>query len=107
MRIFEILADDSKAYYIGNCKNSFDSDGDCHLAALPWGTVSDFAADEESAHKLSIQEFLKHVFVPDGVHRALIGHVVDLLRTESRDVYMIYDHDTDTHYFFIKSGAVK
>lgn len=87
--------------YVGNCVNSFTEDGDCIVMQLPYYTVSDFACNMAEADLITAEEFF------DNVPKS----VVDMLRLpissdfeyykDEDDVFMIYDCETDIHYFFV------
>lgn len=85
---------ENKAHYIGNCKDSFDEEGDC-IMPLPWGTVSDFAVAEENAKPISKEEFLKHV---DGAQKISSDYYVT-----TDGVYIQYDPRKDVHYFYVET----
>jgi hypothetical protein len=80
--------------YISSCLDSFDEDGDCIMAELPWSTVSDFACANELAKE--IEAFpIPEVFFED-LHRTSFRYYV----TEDH-VYIAYDGRKDVHYFFL------
>ena len=101
MKINEIISRDSRKRFVGTCVNSFDEDGDCIIPELAWDHTSAFAVDEENAVPVQPMEFNKVVAITPDVAQTFTGHQISYLRTEDHHVYMIYDHDTDVHYFFV------
>lgn len=88
----------TKYYFAGTCVNSFDNDS-CSFSN--YSDVSDFAVAEENAKSISRSEFLEKVGdVPDSIINHLSKNL-DFLHDEDNDVFMIYDKDSDIHYFFI------
>jgi hypothetical protein len=73
--------------YVGNCVDSFDSDGDCINDFLPWADATEFAQAEERkepAHPFQVAQRIRQLefYVMDGVMVA-------------------YDPNRDVHYFYI------
>jgi hypothetical protein len=86
--------------FLGTCVNSFDEDGYCDIPGLPYSDTTEFAQAEEEAKKISSQEFLKAVGeVPKDLKAELSDNLIFLHDIEN-DLYMIYDDNTDVHYFF-------
>lgn len=83
-------------YIVGTCVNSFDEDADCINSDLPYRDVSEFAVADENAARITKEEFLKNVNVPE----KLINIDAIYLHDIDNDVYMLYDVDLDIHYFF-------
>jgi hypothetical protein len=81
--------------------SSFDEDGDCTVTGLPWENVSHFAVSEGNSTRLSKVNFLDKVVLPDSIRNDIAGHNVTYLSSDDDDVFMLYDEDTDVHYFFI------
>ena len=100
MRYTELMEANSKYYFVGTCVNSFDEDdGTCVFDN--YQDVSDFAQSEEEAERIDAHAFYDAVAVPDQIARSLTNHELQYLRDIHRDVYMIYDVDSDIHYFFV------
>jgi hypothetical protein len=94
------LAEISKiAEFLGTCVNSFDEDGECTVPQL-YRDVSDFAYHEENAQKISSKEFYNKVGKIPTVIDSQIGKNREYLYDEDNKIYMIYDVDSDVHYFF-------
>ncbi len=83
---------------VGTSVTSFDENGKCVNSDLPWVDIQGFQDANSIADRLSRREF--YCFVRPDIHveDEVEGHVADYL--ESDGVYMIYDADTDRHYFF-------
>ena len=88
----------NKKHFAGTCVNSFDEEGNC-ITNLPWLTVSDFAVDEENAEEINKEEFLKNVDISKELIKKLLKHKLKFMKADN--VYMIYDDNTDIHYFFV------
>jgi hypothetical protein len=86
-----------KYYYVGNCINSFDEDGDSLIDQF--SDTSDFAWEEENANKISKEEFLNLV---DNYSMLPKHNKFIYLITMSKHVLMVYDKKSDVHYFFAK-----
>jgi hypothetical protein len=86
-------------HYIGSCVNSFDEDGDCIIDELPFSTVSDLAVAEENAKVINKNAFDETVTVPESIEHLTVGHEISYLVHD--EVYMLYDLDSDIHYFFV------
>lgn len=96
MRLAEIS---KNAEFLGTCVNSFDDEGECVVPRL-YRDVSDFAYHEENAQKISSKEFSNAVGkIPYAIDNQ-IGKSREYLYDEDNDVYMIYDTESDVHYFF-------
>lgn len=98
MKAAQILLE---AKYMGNCTNIFDEEGDCLFPEL-YTDVSDFAVHEENAKKITAKEFYKQIMSIDQDLEDTISHNRTYLHDIENNVYIIYDNDTDIHYFFIK-----
>ena len=96
MKINEIIHE--KKYCIGTCVNSFDENGNLIGAELPWRDASSFAVAAENAKNISEKEFFKNVTISPEMMKKLSKHQLDYLIADG--VYMIYDDNTDVHYFF-------
>ena len=96
MKVKELL----KEQYLGSCVNSFDDDGECLIADLPYADVTEFAQAEEQAIEISEREFKHNFDIPIGIQQQLSTNEVKYLYDQKHDVYMIYDLSTDVHYFF-------
>jgi hypothetical protein len=97
-QLFE--SEPQKKHFVGTCVNSFDSDGECVVPELGWANTSDFAVADESASKISREEFGNRVIIPP--------HLQDLIKSPhmlyleaSNSVLMAHDTDSDIHYFFV------
>lgn len=96
MRIKEILLE---YHFLGTCVNSFDEDGNCVVPGL-YNDVSDFAVHEENAQQITKSQFLKHIGrIDHGIDKE-ISHNRIYLHDSDNGVFMIYDVETDIHYFF-------
>ena len=94
---------EKKAYFVGNCKNSFDDDGDCTTRELPYRDTTDFAQGEEKSKKVSRENFEKNVTVPEHLKKLHNSPArVEHLHDKENDVHMMYDKGSDTHHFFVK-----
>ena len=90
----------SKRGLIGTCVDSFDEEGDC-VVSLPYATVTDFAAGDERAERMLEDAFRSKVIIPQDLEDLIsVGHEIDYLWDQDKDQYMLYDADTDVHYFF-------
>ena len=89
----------SKRGLIGTCVDSFDEEGDC-VVSLPYATVTDFAAGDERAEHMSEKNFRRKVIIHQALEEEIFGHVIQYLWDRNKDQYMLYDADTDVHYFF-------
>lgn len=83
---------------VGTCVTSFEEDGSCSTPELPWATLSDFEIADEQAEHLTVEEFYAHVPPDPHVEAELDGHEVEYLHVDG--VFMVYDVDTNRHYFF-------
>lgn len=75
---------------LGNCKNSFDEDGNCLLPLFDH--VSDFAVVEENSIPISKDTFLK-LTGSNASHEQYLYH-------PDRKIVMGYDSEDDTHHFY-------
>ena len=96
MKIYEVA--NEYYQYVGNCKDSFDEDGESLINVFQ--DVSDFAVVEEEALRISEASFLKAIGWTQELDRLLNHHCQFLYCTE-RQLYILYDEDTDTHYFWV------
>ena len=89
--------ENQKYYYVGNCKNSFDDNGNSIIPQF--SDTSDFACQEENAEEISKEQFMNlvhdHNIVPT-------NHEVIYLITQNEKIIMAHDTDDDIHYFFSK-----
>ena len=83
---------------VGTCVTSFDPGGRCIVPELPWATEDDFQFADAQAEHLSEGDFYANVNPDDHVEQEIDGHEVEFL--EADGVYIIYDQDTNRHYFF-------
>ncbi len=88
----------SRKHFVGTCKNSFDDDGKCTVRELPWLDVSEFAYADENAVHISQSEFDQNTEIPSKLKQIFKRHNIIYMQSDS--VYIAYDDDTDTHYFF-------
>jgi hypothetical protein len=90
---------ESKKYnFVGTCVNSFDDDS---CTFYNYRDVSDFATGESNAKNVSKEVFMSNVNWPDDIE---LSKRVEYLYDKSHDVYMVYDLDSDVHYFCVKSS---
>ena len=85
--------------YVGNCIDSFDDDGECTNRYLPYSDTSSFAVAEESAIRISKDEFLSKASVPEILSKLVKRNKTEYL-LDTKGVYMIHDTNRDIHYFF-------
>ena len=85
-------------YYAGNCVNSFDGDGESLISAFL--NVSDFAVQEESGERITVEEFLSRVLDPV----AKITRKCSFSSYPERDCLVMYNPVKDVHYFYTKTG---
>ena len=97
MRTTVIIAEDYRC--VGSCAVVFDEDGKCVEPELPWVTVKDFELADEQAEHLTPDQFYGTVHPDTFVEEEIDGHMVEFLTVDG--VYMIYDADTNRHWFFI------
>jgi hypothetical protein len=98
MDIFE-QASNRRAAFVGTCVSSFDDDGYCSVAELPWLSVSDFAVADESAREMSADEFFARTYRHPVEQKTNRNETYYL---ESIDgVLMLYDAADDIHYFYM------
>lgn len=90
-----------KYNFVGTCVNSFDENGNCTVIDLPWSDVTDFAQQEENATIIYEDQLKNDIYIPDFVLDEIKNHDLIFLKTED-DTIMIYDDETDIHYFFRK-----
>lgn len=83
-------------FYIGNCVNSFDDDGD-GLSHIPYTNVSEFACAEEE-----YIEIPKDLFLSKCVLNIDVGDLNDCeyLYDKDKDLCVLYNKERDVHYFF-------
>lgn len=96
MKINELI--EQKKHCVGTCVNSFDEDGNCIVTELPWDDASAFAVADEESKEISKEEFFKEVELSPELLKRLSKHRVKFFVADG--VYMIYDENTDIHYFF-------
>ena len=86
-----------KYYYVGNCKDSFDENGNSIIPQF--SDTSEFAYQEENAKQISKEQFMNlvhnHNIVPT-------NHEIIYLITQNEKIIMAHDTDADIHYFFSK-----
>ena len=94
--------ENEKKGFVGNCKNSFDDETGELISGLnmAYNSVTDFAAGDERAIKISEKDFRLAVTIPDFLDQEVAGHEVFYLLDEDLNQYMLYDSNTDTHWFF-------
>ena len=89
-------------YYVGNCINCFDEDGDCICDELPFSTVSDFAVANEDTISLSEEAFYKLAYTDDFSFGDKDDECEYFRFFDYPDVIVAYNKDTDVHYFFVE-----
>lgn len=99
MKSFKEFITEEKKTYVGNCVNSFDSDGQC-TNSLPYRDATDFAQGEENAKKISKDEFEDVVSIPDHLQKLHKSKHVAYLHDEENNIHMMYDSKKDVHHFF-------
>ena len=88
--------------YVGNCTNVFDEDtGECALSMF--NDVSDFAYQDENSENIDAKEFYERVIIPENLKTSLSKNL-EYKYYDQSDIYVIYDDDTDIHYFFSYNG---
>ena len=85
-----------KFHFVGTCTNSFDEDGECMLPHFI--DVTDFAQQEEQSVKIAKESFIASV---DNLDVLPTGQY-EYLMTESGNILMAYNVDSDIHYFYVK-----
>ncbi len=90
----------NKYYFAGTCISSFDEEGSCTFKNFV--DVTDFAGAEERAKKISKEKFDQLITLPKSILTKINNHKIEYLHDHQKDVIMLYDHDADVHYFFIK-----
>jgi len=91
---------DYRGHYVGSSEDSFDASGYCTNRELPWSTLSEFVEDE-NAEPIDKEDFLARVFMPPSLAQEVTGDDLSYSHDRSWGIYILYDHDTDTHYFFV------
>jgi len=104
---------DTRATYVGSCKDSFDMYGFNTNKYLPWYHVYEFSYDFGSmmCDEISEAEFAKNVQTNREfwVQQHELGHKITYYNFLDRSdpnhqyLYIAYDEDDDIHYFFHKS----
>jgi hypothetical protein len=83
---------------VGTCVTSFDDAGRCIVPELPWATEEDFQYADQQAEHITENEFYANVPPDEHIEQEIDGHECEFL--EADGVYIIYDQDTNRHYFF-------
>lgn len=91
---------ENEYHYVGDCKNSFRENGVCKF--YNFVDVTDFAQAEERAIRISKLAFQLFVVIPEEITKAIHSHKIEYMYSKLKNVYMLYDIDDDTHYFFTK-----
>jgi hypothetical protein len=86
----------TKKHLVGSCKD-FDEDGNCTIPQLPYTDTTHFAQAEENATKITKDQFINNVNVPDNIKDINAIYLHD----EDNDVFMLYDDEKDIHYLFV------
>jgi len=86
----------TKKHLVGSCKD-FDEDGNCTIPQLPYTDTTHFAQAEENATKITKDQFINNVNVPDNLKDINAIYLHD----EDNDVFMLYDDEKDIHYLFV------
>ena len=86
----------TKKHLVGSCKD-FDEDGNCTIPQLPYRDTTHFAQAEENATKITKDQFINNVNVPDNLKDIDAIYLHD----EDNDVFMLYDDEKDIHYLFV------
>lgn len=97
MKTTVIIAEDYRC--VGSCAIVFNDDGKCVEPELPWATVKDFEIADEQAEHISLEEFYRFVQPDPFVEGECDGHECEYLTVDG--VFMIYDAQTNRHWFFI------
>lgn len=101
MRLRELLQESKESnYYVGNCKNSFNDDGECIVPSLPYNDTSHFANGLENAKKISKKVFAQAVQVPKYLQNLHNKNDTEHFHDTENKVHMMYDPKKDTHHFF-------
>lgn len=90
----------------GNCINSFDENGNCTNGLF--NDVIQFAYIEENSKEISYEKF-KDIVNADDSELEKITNLKNALYLYNEDfkLCMIYNEDTDVHYFFKESDKPK
>jgi len=111
MKIRDLLYESDKPYhYVGDCTNSFDSNGECQIGHF--SDVSDFAMQDEDATEISKKEFDSLVNLPPQLEKLRRKYKTKYL-SYSNGLIVMYielvmdnnnnrDLETDIHYFFAR-----
>lgn len=93
--------------YLGTCISAFDEDGDAFdQQNMIYQNVTEFAQNEEKAIQISSQDFIdKTNLHPDFVKeyisdKQITDESLFFLYDKNNQMIMIYDDETDIHYFF-------
>ena len=85
--------------YVGNCKDSFDENGDCYFPQL-FRDVSEFAFKDENSLPLDKEEFYLFVGeIPAWLDKKIKNHKISYLFYDG-NICVIHDMTEDIHYFF-------
>jgi len=88
-----------KATYVGNCINSFDDSGECLIAKL-YSDTSNFAYHEENYVCIDANEFAAKVTLNANLNSEISSNRSYMFDADNV-IHIIYDIDTDIHYFFM------
>jgi hypothetical protein len=94
---FKLFLENQKKHFVGTCVNSFDEEGNCTIPQLPYTDTTQFAQAEENTTKITKDQFINNVNVPDNLKDINAIYLHD----EDNDVFMLYDDQKDVHYFFV------
>ena len=86
------------AFYLGDCINSFDADGECTDRTFPYEDATVFAQAEANYLPLTREEF--HGQVPPALVPLLNRKDAKFFLDETYDLEIMYDPEADIHYFF-------
>jgi len=93
----QFLENKNKKHLVGTCVNAFDLDGNCTIPQLPYKDTTEFAQAEENATKITKEDFINAVNIPQNLKHIDAIYLHDL----NNDVYMLYDDNNDIHYLFV------
>ena len=99
-----------KKTHVGTCVDSFSAttgDRKKNKGSVPYRNVTDFAQatsnddnENKDEHKISKEEFLKHVHVEPKHKHVLDDPSTEFLHNKKRDSHMMYDAKKDIHHFY-------
>lgn len=85
--------------FVGTCVTLFDDDsGECKIEK--YSDVTDFGQKWEASSSKCKEDFINATIPENEVVEKTKEHQCSYWKDEDRDVWFLYDHDEDIHYFF-------